>query len=92
MRARGRILLVASLVVLGVGVTLVGGAAKSAAADPVSVSGCSAGKPICASITADHNPASRSPADTDHYVSYDLKVFYDPDSGANWNSSTLRSP
>jgi hypothetical protein len=83
MNARGRILLVASLVVLGVGVTLVGGAAKSAAED--TVNGCSTGKPICASITADHNPASRSPAGTDHYVSYDLEVFYNPESGATSN-------
>ena len=87
MNARRRILLAASLVVLGVGVTLVGGAAKSAAGD--TVSGCSTGKPICASVTADHNPASRSPAGTDHYVSYDLEVFYNPDSGATSNLVNL---
>jgi hypothetical protein len=65
----------------------VGGAAKSAAED--TVSGCSTGKPICASITADHNPASRSPAGIDHYVSYDLEVFYDPTSGATSNLVNL---
>ena len=51
--------------------------------DTLSKSDCSTGKPICASITADHNPASRSPAGTDHYMSYDLDVSYNPESGSD---------
>jgi len=74
MKARGRILLVASLVVLGVGVTLVAGAAKSAAdtVGPI----CGTGKPICVSLSGTPDPASRSPVGTDHYMSYSLEVSY----------------
>jgi hypothetical protein len=49
------------------------GAAEGGAADPA----C-AGKPLCVTITATPNPASRSPAgidtSTDHYVSYSVTV------------------
>jgi hypothetical protein len=74
MKPRGRILLVASLVVLGVGVTLVGGAAKSAADSSGTI--CGTGKPICVSISGIPDPASRSPVGTDHYMTYSLEVSY----------------
>ena len=48
MNARGRILLAASLVVLGVGVTLVGGAAKSAWYSVITRRRCFGSESACA--------------------------------------------
>lgn len=86
MKAHRRIWLATGLVLVGIGVTLVGGAAKSAAD---TVGECSAGKPICVSVSSTPDPASRSPVGVDHYMSYSLEVSYDTSSGATSNLTNL---
>lgn len=86
MKAHRRIWLVTTLVLVGIGITLVGGAAKSAAD---TFTGCSTGKPICASLTGDPDPTSRSPAGNDHYMAYSLEVSYDSSSGATSKLTNL---
>jgi len=85
MNAYRRTWLVAGLVMIGVGFLLVGGAARSAADSSGLV--CSAGKPICATLTSDADPTSRSPAGNDHYMTYSLEVSYK--SGGTSNLTNL---
>ena len=85
MNARSRTWLVACLVLVGTAVTLIGGAAKSAADTSGLV--CSDGKPICATLTSDADPTSRSPAGNDHYMTYSLEVSYK--AGATSNLTNL---
>ena len=75
--------LLVCLVLSGVGIMLVGGAARSVA-EPIS--DCSTGKPICASLTSNADPTSRSPVGNDHYMAYSVEVSYNTASGATWVS------
>jgi hypothetical protein len=87
MNAHRRTWLVAGLVMIGVGFLLVGGAAKSAA-ETVGPT-CSTGKPICASLTSDADPTSRSPVGNDHYMAYSVEVSYNTASGASSNLTNM---
>ena len=74
MNAPRRVWMTMCLVLVGVGVTLIGGAAKSAA--DTSGPQCGTGKPICATLDSVADPTSRSPAGNDHYMTYSLEVSY----------------
>jgi len=74
MREKRHIILLGVLAGAGAVAIALGAAERSAADTPASC----AGKPLCVTITATPNPASRSPAGTDigtdHYISYSVTV------------------